>query len=84
MQPALLLQKRLWSKTSQQPQAVVDDWAKDEVPGARRSAWLVTFPHPLAETSADGFRLRAPETVSKQELFERFHDSCRHPDYVDQ
>ena len=83
MQPALLFQKRLRVKTSQQPQAVVDDWAKNEVPTARRSAWLVTFPHPQAETSADGFLLRAPETVSKQELFERFHDSCQHPDYLD-
>ena len=83
MQPALPQHRRLRVKTPQQPLTVVDDWAKDEVQGARQSAWLVTLPHPQSSTSADGFPLRCPEVFSKQQLFEALHDSCQHPDYLD-
>ena len=47
----------------QRPLLIVDDWAADEVDGARRRVYLATFPHPRAAHSKDGFRLLAPGGV---------------------
>ena len=79
--------KRLHSKTTiaihkQVPLATVDDWAAEEDPLARRSAWLVTLPHPRSNTSQDGFPLRAPGVFTKLGLYEALADSCQHPDYA--
>ena len=84
MQPAPPAAKRLRGKTNcQVPLAEIDDWEAQEDPAARRSAWLITLPHPQSATSAGGLPLRAPETFTKRELFEVLHDCCQRPDYVD-
>ena len=84
MQPT----KRLRTKTPpprmvQEPVAMLEDFAAQEDPKARRRSFLVTIPHPTSPWTADGYQLRPPETCSKQVLLEAFLDACAHPDYQD-
>ena len=80
--------RRLMGKTSpplelQTPVVELEDFEKMEDPNARVCAYLVTFPHPRAATSADGFPLRAPEGLSRQQLLDALLESCAHPEYRD-
>ena len=77
--------RRLRAKTpdSQTPVLELEDFAAQEVSSSRVAAYLVTFPHPRETTSADGFPLRAPGSMTRRELLECFLDSCGKPEYVD-
>ena len=86
MQPAKRL--RLRSKTTcTLPQTPVvskeSDCAAEEIAGARKSVYLLTFPHPHQEVSKDGVTLIAPGTLSRQALLEKVKDRFSHPAYVD-
>ena len=86
MQPAKRL--RLRSKTTcTQTQTTVlkkgSEHAAEEVAGARKSVYLLTFPHPRQEASSDGVHLVAPETLSRETLLEKVKDCFANPTYVD-
>ena len=59
-----------------------EGWGQ-ELAGAKRSVYLVTFPHPKQALSECGRPLVAPESLSKQSVLEKFLDSCRNPIYTD-
>ena len=59
------------------------DFAAEERADARKCAYLVTLPHPNATMSSDGFRLVAPENLSRQTVLEKFLDACERPLYLD-
>ena len=46
---------------------------------AKKMAYLVTLPHPQQDRSADGHRLVAPRTKSKQQVLECLLDACARP-----
>ena len=59
------------------------DFASYEDDQARKTVYLITFPHPVTAFSQCGVRLVAPESLSKQQLLECVLHSCAMPDYVD-
>ena len=49
----------------------------------KRQVYLVTLPHPRQPRSADGINLGAPGSLSKEDILQRFLDSCARPLYTD-
>ena len=47
--------------------------------GARQDVYLVTFPHPVQTHAANGVRLVAPESLTKEQVLGALLDSCAHP-----
>ena len=79
------VRRRLTRKTTVTatgPQDPVD--LEDEIGSkAHRQVYLVTLPHPKQAVSSDGFRLVAPEALTKGEVLRRVLDSLREPLYID-
>ena len=59
--------------------ATLPDFAAEENSEARKTVYLVTLPHPRQAVSEDGFRLVAPESLTKDEILERFLAACAAP-----
>ena len=74
---------RLRAKTPPAPQqplvGPLPDFSQEEVTGARQDVYLVTFPHPVQTHAANGVRLVAPESLTKEQKLGCLLDSCAHP-----
>ena len=86
MQPAKRI--RLRSKTNCGPQQSPlifkeSEYAAEEIQGARKSVYLLTFPHPRKEASKEGVILVAPGTLTRKALLEKVKDCFKNPIYVD-
>jgi hypothetical protein len=80
--------KRRMTKTSlavpaQEPLPEAPELGDEGTKDHKRSVYLVTLPHPRSETSTDGIRLVAPESLLKKQVLECFLDSCARPCYID-
>jgi len=79
------IRRRLTRKTTvtaqgaQEPADVEDELGSK----AHRQVYLVTLPHPKQAVSGEGFRLVAPDTLTKGQVLQRFLDCLREPLYVD-
>ena len=77
---------RLRTKTTPVQTSLISneaDFAAEEVRDARKSVYLLTFPHPRRTKSKDGVLLVAPGTLSREELLEKIKDCFDNPEYVD-
>ena len=87
---AELVRRRMRSKTTpphrrpQNPLPDILELGDEGTAEDKKKVYLVTLPHPKQDRSADGFPLVAPGSLSKQDILERFRDSCAHPIYADQ
>ena len=74
---------RLRAKTPPAPQqplvGPLPDFSQEEVTGARQDVYLVTFPHPVQTHAANGVRLVAPESKTKEQVLGCLLDACAHP-----
>ena len=68
---------------AQTPLVGIECNEQDEDRAARKRVYLITFPHPRAAVSVDGYTLKAPGDMTHQHLLDAFRDSCAHPHYVD-
>ena len=68
---------------AQTPLVGIECNEQDEDRAARKRVYLITFPHPRAAVSVDGYTLKAPGQMNRQQLLDAFRDSCAHPHYVD-
>lgn len=50
---------------------------------APKMVYLVTFPHPKAAFSKDGYPLKAPGSLTKSEVLDRLLNACQNPVYLD-
>ena len=76
---------RLRSKTPPAPQqplvGQLPDFAAWEQINARKSMYLITFPHPSQEYASCGVRLVAPESKPKDEILQCLLEACELPVY---
>ena len=74
------LRRRL--RTKSRAQAIVVGWVLvPEEPARRKTVYLVSFSHPTEQGLQHG--LRAPETLTRQQLLDAILDSFAHPVYAD-
>ena len=59
------------------------EYEADELPNARKSVYLLTFPHPRQQLSQCGVLLVVPGTLTKEALLEKVRDCFAHPVYTD-
>ena len=55
----------------------------EEITTARKAVYLVTFPHPRAQRSSDGYALKPPGDFTRKQLLDALLDSCMNPVYTD-
>ena len=78
--------RRLRNKTKvQRPKqtAIVAQALFEEAAPGPNEVYLVTIAHPKEAKSKDGYPLKAPGSMTKQEVLDKFRWSCANPVYVD-
>ena len=86
MQPAKRIRLRQKTTCAPQQTALVSNessYATEEVANARKSVYLMTFPHPRQTRSKEGVPLIAPGILSRDELLEKVKDCFANPAFVD-